>query len=235
MCFKGNIAEPLCNTYLGLHSICIPSCFILNILRSIYFSLEVCNTYLGVPPNDTVVHHTKISFEPWSSGWGRRFVIRRLWVRIPAPDTGWTFFQFYLLQELYCLFEKTINEKEAGVGPFLKNFLSSIHFSYSIGRFYLKKVFISCRFGSFYLKTIFISSHSLFREAIWLWFLPFCLRLQREWECQFKFENFFVFPLSLSHSLKHTTTPVVDVKNVHPNAPLTSLLPNHVHQSTMVP
>ena len=28
--------------------------------------------------------------EPWSSGYGSRPTFQRSWVRIPAPDTGWT-------------------------------------------------------------------------------------------------------------------------------------------------
>ena len=28
--------------------------------------------------------------EPWSSGYGRRLTFQRSWVRIPAPDIGWT-------------------------------------------------------------------------------------------------------------------------------------------------
>ena len=35
--------------------------------------------------------------EPWSSGYGRRLMFRRWWVRIPSPYTGWTFFHFNLL------------------------------------------------------------------------------------------------------------------------------------------
>ena len=30
----------------------------------------------------------KIKREAWSSGYGRRLTFRRLWVRIPAPNTG---------------------------------------------------------------------------------------------------------------------------------------------------
>ena len=40
--------------------------------------------------------HTK-GQEPWSSGYGRRLMFQRLWVQIPAPYTGWTFFHIYLL------------------------------------------------------------------------------------------------------------------------------------------
>ena len=35
--------------------------------------------------------------EPWSSGYGSRLTFQRSWVRIPAPDTGWTFFHIDLL------------------------------------------------------------------------------------------------------------------------------------------
>ena len=43
-----------------------------------------------------VVHHllSKNIFYrrvPWSSGYGRRLMFHRSWVRIPAPYTGWTF------------------------------------------------------------------------------------------------------------------------------------------------
>ena len=33
-----------------------------------------------------------LGLEPWSSGYGRRLMFWRSWVRIPAPYTGWTFF-----------------------------------------------------------------------------------------------------------------------------------------------
>ena len=49
-------------------------------------------------------------------------MFERLWARIPAPYTGWTFFHIDLLYNLDCLFEKTENkQKEAGVGPFNKD------------------------------------------------------------------------------------------------------------------
>ena len=35
--------------------------------------------------------------EPWSNGYGRRLTFQMLWVRIPAPYTGWTFFHICLL------------------------------------------------------------------------------------------------------------------------------------------
>ena len=35
--------------------------------------------------------------EPWWSGYGRRLMFQRSWVRILAPYTGWTIFQIYFL------------------------------------------------------------------------------------------------------------------------------------------
>ena len=40
------------------------------------------------------------SVEPWSSGYGRRLTSKRLWVRIPAPDTRLTFFTFYCFKDI---------------------------------------------------------------------------------------------------------------------------------------
>ena len=36
---------------------------------------------------------------PWSSGYMIKISIERLWACIPAPDTGWTFFQIILLSK----------------------------------------------------------------------------------------------------------------------------------------
>ena len=56
-------------------------------------------------------------------------MFKRSWVRIPAPYTGWTCFHIYLLQKMYCLFEKSeINEKEAGV-DLIKKHYTSIYFT----------------------------------------------------------------------------------------------------------
>ena len=59
---------------------------------------------------EAVIILQRVGWEAWSSGLGRRLVFRRLWVRILAPDTGWTFFA------LVC--QDKINEKEVRVGPF---------------------------------------------------------------------------------------------------------------------
>ena len=54
--------------------------------------------------------------EPWSSGYGRRLMFRRSWVRIPALYTGWTwvFFTLICCKKIYCLFEKTENKRKRG-------------------------------------------------------------------------------------------------------------------------
>ena len=49
--------------------------------------------------------------EPWSSGYGRIPIFKRLWVRIAALSG---YFSHILVAKLLCLFEKTkINKKEA--------------------------------------------------------------------------------------------------------------------------
>ena len=60
--------------------------------------------------------------EPWSSGNGKRLTFWRLWVWIPAPYTGWTFFTYICYKKCYdvCLKRPKINEKEAGVVTFFK-------------------------------------------------------------------------------------------------------------------
>ena len=48
-------------------------------------------------------------------------MIARLWVQIPAPYTGKTFFTLICCKNYMdvCLKRPKINEKEAGVGPFI--------------------------------------------------------------------------------------------------------------------
>ena len=57
--------------------------------------------------------------EPWSSGYGRRLMIQRLWVRIPAPYTGWTWHFFTLICCKNCsnvCLKKTENKRKRGQG-----------------------------------------------------------------------------------------------------------------------
>ena len=60
--------------------------------------------------------------EPWSSGNGRWLMVKRSWVQILAPYTGWNwnFLTVICCKNCkdVCLKSQKINEKEAGVGPF---------------------------------------------------------------------------------------------------------------------
>ena len=62
----------------------------------------------------------------WSCGYGRRLKFHRSWVWIPAPYSGWTwhFFRLICCKNCYdvCLKRPKINQKVAGVGPFIKTF-----------------------------------------------------------------------------------------------------------------
>ena len=63
--------------------------------------------------------------EAWSSGYPRRLAFKSLWVRIPAPDTGWTFFTLYYCKNCNVCLKKTENKwKEAGSGPLKKQSFS---------------------------------------------------------------------------------------------------------------
>ena len=80
--------------------------------------LKCVELYLALKPN-----LWPIGREPWSSGYGRRLTFLRSWVRIPAPDAGWTWHFFTLnccKTCIVCLKRPKINEKEAVVGPFKK-------------------------------------------------------------------------------------------------------------------
>ena len=62
-----------------------------------------------------------LSHKSSKSGYGRRLMFKRLWVRIPVLYTGWTWHFFTLIcckNCLVCLKILEINEKEAEVGPF---------------------------------------------------------------------------------------------------------------------
>ena len=60
--------------------------------------------------------------EPWSSGYGRRLMFRRLWVWIPAPYTGWTFFTYNCCKNWndVCLKWPKINDKRGRGWPIFK-------------------------------------------------------------------------------------------------------------------
>ena len=67
-------------------------------------------------------HKYKLKKKSWSSGYWRQLMFERSWVQILAPYTGWTFFKLICCKNcIVCLKRQKINEKEAGVGPFLKS------------------------------------------------------------------------------------------------------------------
>ena len=71
-------------------SIFLPLSFFLFLKKS----LLICS--------EAITYHTKEHLllpngNPWSSGNGRRLTIKRLWVRILAPDARWIFWTLYML------------------------------------------------------------------------------------------------------------------------------------------
>ena len=64
-------------------------------------------------------------WEPSSSGDGRWLIFWRTWFRIPALDTGWTFFKLICCKNCtVCLKRLKINEKEATMSFFSATFLT---------------------------------------------------------------------------------------------------------------
>ena len=60
--------------------------------------------------------------ELWSSGYGRRLMFQRLWVRIPAMYTGCTFLTFICCKNCHdvCLKRQKINDKRGRGWPVFK-------------------------------------------------------------------------------------------------------------------
>ena len=60
--------------------------------------------------------------EAWSSGYGRSLMFWKLWVRIAAPFTGWTFFHAYLFVVIIvmCVWKDENKTKRGLDGPFFK-------------------------------------------------------------------------------------------------------------------
>ena len=70
-----------------------------------------------------------MGWEPWSSGYGWLLMFERSWVQILAPYTGWTFGHFshwFVVKTVLFVWKDEINEKEAGVGPYLKKLTVSL-------------------------------------------------------------------------------------------------------------
>ena len=73
-----------------------------------YFSLDINTRY-------TPKRLCPYGWEPKSSGYGRRLVFQRFYVRIPTQYTRWSFLHIYFCNNCnVCLKRHKINEKEAG-------------------------------------------------------------------------------------------------------------------------
>ena len=87
-------------------------------------ALEVPRSVIEIGKKEMSTKLVLLGREPWSIGHGRRLTFRRSWVRISVPYTGWTWHFFKLICckncNDVCLKRPKINEKEDGVGPFLK-------------------------------------------------------------------------------------------------------------------
>ena len=121
--------------------------------------------------------------EPWSSGYERRLKFKRLWVQIPAPYTGWTFFTLICCKNCNNVFLKRrkIIEKEAGVGPFKKNNFTNYNFQVFLQDWSLfcqfdlsdfcEKLFCKIIFKSWLAVSMKISAKVAYIINLWLLYL----------------------------------------------------------------
>ena len=84
-------AYPFCKTTPGTQLFSIGHCTIFcqwNLLKTVtkLFSQWKSGCTYKLP------NSSRCRREPWSSGYGRRLMFWRSWVRIPAPYTGWKIF-----------------------------------------------------------------------------------------------------------------------------------------------
>ena len=69
----------MCKSNVSLYTLNLSIKYLVKLDKS------VSNT---LPVKFTILY--QVGREPWSSGYGSRLTFQRSWVRIPAPDTGWT-------------------------------------------------------------------------------------------------------------------------------------------------
>ena len=86
---------------------------------AIYFFVEQRNQW---SVQNSSSNNSSYGREPWSSGNGRRLMLQRSLVRIPAPYTGWIFFTFICCKNCcdFCLKKPKINNKRGQCLPILK-------------------------------------------------------------------------------------------------------------------
>ena len=63
----------------------------LKVHESLWYTISTNHMGLELGTN-RAKNRANVGQEPWSSGYGWRLTFWRLWVWIPAPYTGWTFF-----------------------------------------------------------------------------------------------------------------------------------------------
>ena len=115
-----DLQDPIIMLYFSVVELIFTCDWLLIILKLICY-LDKSYWLNEMLKNNTLYASVRKS---WSSGFGRRFMFKRLCVQIPTPATGWTFFTLICCIYLYCLLEETqINEKEAKDGPGLTTYL----------------------------------------------------------------------------------------------------------------
>ena len=83
---------------------------------------------IGRPPFNESLKNFEWGRQPWSSGYGRRLLFKRLWVWIPALYTGctWHFWHWFVIIIVLFTFDKTKNKRKIARGwPIFKNFWMS--------------------------------------------------------------------------------------------------------------
>ena len=88
-------------------------------------NMSVWRDYLFIQSyKEQRLRELKLTFRAeWSSGYGWRLMFERLWVWIPAPNTGWIdiFSHWFVVTIVFCLKRPKINEKRPGLAHFFKS------------------------------------------------------------------------------------------------------------------
>ena len=107
-------------------------------------------------------------------------IFERLWVRIPAPYTRWTFFHIDFLYKLYCLFEKTKNKKKRkrgrGWAIFKNNRFQHFcvnEFQWTLINSHFKMLNLSLSLLSYFSYFFLSNSHSFTRQIIRMYISTF--------------------------------------------------------------
>ena len=105
------------------------------IVKRIYSLISLA--YLLSPSNGKQ-SNSILGRELWSSGYGRRLMFQRLWVRIPAPYTVWTFFTYLFVEKfVICVWKDENKWKRGRDWPILEQSNSNVIFSFKWGLFQL--------------------------------------------------------------------------------------------------